>query len=265
MCGFRALGLLAALAVMIVSVSLAPPALGQETTFADTFDDPALPSWEHSPEATVVDGVLRIEPDGFAEHSAFWADLMLIVSVRCTDDADLLIRYRWSEDANYTVRISRPFVTLQRQELGPATDLGEGTAPLPLNEWVEMTVTVDGDWHHVMVNGSPVMIATDPDPLPEGGIGLLVEGETVGEFDKLEVSAAGQGPAPVEPSPASAATLVPTPEPTMTPSEVQPTASTPAGAGGVCPGAAALPFALLGLVCVSHSRRSTTNARRSPR
>lgn len=264
MCQSRALGLVATLAVSILLLILASPALGQEITFSETFDDPALPGWERSPDATVVDGVLRIEPDGFAEHSAFWADLMLTVSVRCTDDADLLIRYRWSEDANYTVRISRPFVTLQRQELGPATDLGEGSAALPLGEWVKVTVTVDGGFHHVMVNDSPVLIAEDPAPLPEGGIGLLVTGEAAGEFDSLQVSAAGQGPSPAEPSPASEVTQVPTPEPTTTPPETQLT-PVPATGSGICPGAAALPLALLGLVCVSRPRRSATNTRRSPR
>jgi hypothetical protein len=236
------------LAVLTPLVSLANPVLAQEPNFTETFDDPALPAWEHSPDATVEDGVLRIEPGGFAEHSAFWSDLVLTVSVRCTDDADLLIRYRWSEDANYTVRISRPFVTVQRQLLGPATDLGEWTAPLPLGEWVEVTITVDGDFHHVMVNDSPVLIVEDPEPLPEGGIGLLVEGETVGEFDDLEVIAGGQVPPPAEPSPASEATQLPTPEPTTTSLAAEPT---PAGGGGICPGAA-FPLALLGLVWRRH-------------
>jgi len=260
----RALGLAATLAVSILSLILASPALGQEIALSETFDDPALPGWEHSPDATVVHGVLRIEPDGFVEHSAFWADLMLTVTVRCTDDADLLIRYRWSEDANYTVRISRPFVTLQRQELGPPTDLGEGAAALPLGEWVEVTVTVDDGFHHVMVNDSPVLIAEDPAPLPEGGIGLLVQGEAAGEFDSLEVSAAGQGPPPAEPSPTSEETQAPAPEPTTTQSAVQPT-PVPALGSGICPGAAILPLTLLGLVCVSRPRRSATNTRRSPR
>jgi len=250
-CVLRAVLVLASLTPL---ASLPIPVLAQEPVFTETFDDPALPGWEHSPNATVVDGVLRIEPDGFAMHVASWADLILTVRVRITGEGDLLIRYRWSEDANYAVRISRPYVTVQRQLLGPASDLGEGTAPLPLNEWVEVTVTVDGDWHHVMVNGSPVLIATDPDPLPEGGIGLLVEGEAVGEFDNLEVIAGGQAPPRVQPSPASESTQVPTPEPTTTPSEAQPT-PTPATGGGLCPGAAAMPAALLGLVWVTGRRR----------
>jgi uncharacterized protein (TIGR03382 family) len=248
------------LACFISLAGLGNPVLAQEPVFTETFDDPALPGWEHSPNATVVDGVLRIEPDGFAMHVASWADMILTVRVRITGEGDLLIRYRWSEDANYAVRLSRPFVTVQRQLLGPATDLGEGTAPLPLGEWVEVTVTVDGDWHHVMVNGSPVLIATDPEPLPEGGIGLLVEGDEVGEFDNLEVIAAGQAPPPAEPSPVSEPAQEPTPEPTTTPPERQPTrapeaAPPPAGGGGICPGAAALPLALLGLVWASHRRR----------
>ncbi|MCJ7620363.1 MAG: DUF1080 domain-containing protein, partial [Anaerolineae bacterium] len=186
-----------------------------------------------------------------AMHVASWADLILTVRVRITGEGDLLIRYRWSEDGNYAVRLSRPFVTVQRQLLGSATDLGEGTAPLPPGEWVEVTVTVDGDWHHVMVNGSPVLIATDPDPLPEGGIGFLVEGEAVGEFDNLEVTAAGQAPPPAEPTPLREPTPAPEPQPTRAPEA----APTPAGRGGICPGAAALPLALMGLVCLSGRRR----------
>jgi hypothetical protein len=248
MCRSRALGLVAALAVIIVFVSLAPPALGQETTFTETFDDPALPAWEHSSDAMVVDGVLRIEPDGFAMHVASWADMILTVRVRITGEGDLLILYRWSEDACYAVRISRPFVTVQRQLLGPATDLGEGTAPLPLGEWVEVTVTVDGDFHHVMVNDSPVLIAEDPDPLPGGGIGFSAVGEAAGEFDNLEVITAAQAP------PAESPTVPPmSATPTSTLPERQPT-QPPAG-GGICPGAAALPVAVLGLVWVSRRLR----------
>jgi hypothetical protein len=230
------------LAILLFLLTLAGPALGQEPVFTETFDDPTLPGWMHSPEATVEDGVLRIEADGFAKHSASWADLMLTVSIRPTDEADLLILYRWSEDACYAVRISRPFVTLQRLQLGQVTVLGEGSAALPLGEWVEVTVTVDGDFNHVMVNDSPVLIAEDPDPLPGGGIGLSVAGEAAGEFDDLEVITAAQAPPAESPTvPLMSAT------PTSTLPEPQPT-QPPAGGGGICPGAAVLPLALLGLV-----------------
>lgn len=46
-------------AMLLVVAVLACPTLGQETVITETFDDPTLPGWEHSPNTTVVDGVLR--------------------------------------------------------------------------------------------------------------------------------------------------------------------------------------------------------------
>ena len=214
----RVLRIALGLAGLILLVSLATPALGQELAFTETFDDPTLTRWERSPNAVVVDGVLHIEPDGFAFHPARWGDMSLAVRARCLGDGELLIRYRWSEDANYTVRLSPGLVTVQRQLLGSPTDLRTATAPIETGEWVEVTVTVTGATHQVSLNGSPVLTATDPDPLPEGGVGFAVQGEAVGEFDDLEVAAGGQMPPPGE--------VTPMPEPT---SGTEPPAS-PAGA-----------------------------------
>lgn len=55
---------------LVALASPAIPVLGQEQAFTETFDDPALSRWEHSPDAAVVDGALRIEPGGFAFHPA---------------------------------------------------------------------------------------------------------------------------------------------------------------------------------------------------
>ncbi|MGB6838080.1 MAG: family 16 glycoside hydrolase, partial [Dehalococcoidia bacterium] len=177
--------------------------------FTETFDDPTLSRWEHSPNATVVDGALHIGPDGFAFHPARWSDMSLAVRVRLLGEGELLIRYRWSEDANYSVRLRPDLVTVQKQLLGPPQDLDDAPASIPPGEWVEVTVMVTGGTHQVSLNGSPVLTATDPDPLPEGGVGFLVQGEAAGEFDSLEVTADGQATPPAE------ATL--TPEPTSSP------------------------------------------------
>jgi photosystem II stability/assembly factor-like uncharacterized protein len=201
MCIGRVLPLALVVAGLILVVSLATPALGQELPFTETFDDPTLSRWEHPPNAAVIDGVLRIKPGGFAFHPARWGDISLAVHVRLLGEGELLIRYRWSEDANYSVRLRPHGVTVQRQLLGPPTDLGSATASIPPGEWVEMTVTVTGRTHQVTMNGSPLLTATDPDPLPEGGIGLLVEGEAAGEFDDLEVVTGGEVPRPAEATP----------------------------------------------------------------
>ncbi len=61
-----------------------------------------------------------------------------------------------------------------------------------------MTVT-DGT-HQVALNGSSVLTATDPDPLPEGGLGFRVEGEATGEFDDFVLTSEGEAPPSLEPT-----------------------------------------------------------------
>jgi photosystem II stability/assembly factor-like uncharacterized protein len=190
----RVVRVVTALSSLILVVSLAAPALGQEPSFRETFDDPALPRWEHSPNATVVDGALHLGPDGFAFHPARWSDMTLVVRARCLGEGELLIRYRWSEDANYLLRLRPERVTLERQLLGPPEVMGEAQASIPPGDWVELGLTVTGSTHQVALNGSPVLTIADSAPLPEGGIGFLVEGETTGEFDDLVVAFDDQRP-----------------------------------------------------------------------
>jgi photosystem II stability/assembly factor-like uncharacterized protein len=197
----RVLRALLILVCLTPLAALPSPVAAQEPVFAETFSDATLPAWEHSPNATVVDGALRIEPGGFAMHVAFWADFVLNVRVRYTGEGNLVIRYRWSEDANYAVRLRPDAMTVQRQLLGPATDLAATPASIPTGQWLIISVTVVGDTHCVSLNGSPVLTAIDSDPLPDGGIGLLVEGEAIGEFDNLEVLTVGQATPPEEPTP----------------------------------------------------------------
>jgi photosystem II stability/assembly factor-like uncharacterized protein len=198
MCRSRALGLLATLVLIVLSASLTPPALAQEPTFAETFDDPALPAWEHSPNATVVDGALHLEAEGFAFHPAFWADFVLTARLRITGEGHLLVRYRWTDEGNYAVRLGHELVEVQRQVLGSPEVLGTATVAIPDGEWVELTVTVVGGAHQVSLNGSPVLTVSDPDPLATGGVGFLLQGEAVGEIDAVQVTIGDQGRSPAQ-------------------------------------------------------------------
>ncbi len=209
--GLRALRLLFMIVALVALAGPVAPVAGQETSFTETFDDPGLTRWEHSENAVVVDGVLRIEQEGFAFHPAWWGDMSLVVQLRWPDNGELLIRYSWSEDANYTVRLGPESVAVQRQVLGPSEDLGVATTAIPPGEWVEVSVTLAAGMHHVALNGSTVLTVTDPDPLPEGGVGLLVQGEAVGEFDSVQVTTGDQQPLPVEAPPT--AEPAPTTEP----------------------------------------------------
>jgi photosystem II stability/assembly factor-like uncharacterized protein len=190
-------------AILLAVAAMAAPITGQEIVFTETFDDASLPEWEHPPDVTVADGVLRIEPNGFAFHAGFWANFSLSVRARHTGEGHLVIYYRWSEDANYALRLAGEFVAFERQLLGPPAELGVAPASILPGEWVEITVMVTDGTHQVALNGSTLLTATDPDPLPEGGIGFRVEGTAAGEFDDLVLTGEGEAPPPLEPTPIS--------------------------------------------------------------
>jgi len=85
-----------ALPLFLLTVTLVIPARApqpQQPDLTETFDDPALPGWEHSPNAQVVDGVLRIGPGGFAFHPGRWADLTLELSAQFVSETTLEIGY----------------------------------------------------------------------------------------------------------------------------------------------------------------------------
>ncbi len=53
------------------------PIYAQDGSLKETFDNPALPGWELSPGATVVNGVLRVPPGGAARHEGQWGERSL--------------------------------------------------------------------------------------------------------------------------------------------------------------------------------------------
>ena len=58
--------------LLLMVALLVVPIRAQEPGFTETFDDPTLPGWEHSPNAAVVEGVLRVEPGNFAFRPGLW-------------------------------------------------------------------------------------------------------------------------------------------------------------------------------------------------
>ncbi len=147
----------------------------------ETFDDPNLPGWEHPPEVTVIDGVLRMGGGGFAFHGGFWQDFTMKVQTRRMGAGDLLIHYSWSDEGTYIVRLGMGFNAFQREAGGQIFELGGSDALIPTDEWVEVEIIATGGHHEVYVNGDLLMAAGDPDPLPAGGFGFRVEGELSGD------------------------------------------------------------------------------------
>ncbi|HHS96757.1 MAG TPA: DUF1080 domain-containing protein, partial [Chloroflexi bacterium] len=198
--------------VVLLALLLARSAGAQTSGIAETFDDPALPGWEHSPGVAVVDGALRVESEGFAFHPGEWNDFTLQVRMRWLAEGEgaLALTYRTSDAGEYALVLNRDGLILQRRAGGASTDLAAAPIDLPPSgEWLQVAVTVDGDEHRVTLDTQPVLSASDPDPLPAGGVSVNVMGEVVGEFDDLILTPVG-GEASPEATPSEATT--PTPE-----------------------------------------------------
>jgi len=184
----------------------------QGTALAEIFDDPSLPGWEHSPDAAVVDGALRVEPGNFAFHPGEWNDFTLHVRMRwlTADEGALALTYRVSDAGEYALVLNRDLLILQRRTGGTSADLGTvPVEPVPPGEWFRVSVTVNGNEHRVALNAQPILTVSDPEPLPAGGVSMNVMGEAAGEFDDLALTPAG-GEAGPGATPTSAVTA-PTP------------------------------------------------------
>ncbi len=191
------------LVIVLIALLLLPVARAQDGGLTETFDTPALPGWEYSPEVTVEQGVLRMPgPSGFAFYNdGAWTDMTLTLRARMVGEGELLLIYGSSgPETNYHALIGPDYLILYHVLNGTQTELGS-LAPLPLSpgEWFTLGVTVSGGQHTLSLNGETVLAATVAQPLPAGSVGFMALGpEIVGEFDELTITPGGQTPPPAE-------------------------------------------------------------------
>jgi hypothetical protein len=81
------------LIVLLVGVSLLrnTSLYAQEPVIMETFDDPDLPGWDHAPNVYTVDGVLRVEPGGFAGLSGPWDAFEMTLLARWSGAGEMAI------------------------------------------------------------------------------------------------------------------------------------------------------------------------------
>lgn len=175
----------------------------QQPVFTETFDDPALPGWDHMPNAVVVDGVLRIEPGNFAAHDGDWGDMTFTVRVRRYGNGSLVINYRASNTGVYHILVVGDVLALQREVNDVVGEL-TASGPLSISDgWFQLGVSITGGEHVVTLDDELVLTATDPDPLPPGGIGFEVLDAEAAEFDDVVLTlGTGSPPAPSDGVPA---------------------------------------------------------------
>jgi hypothetical protein len=63
------IGKLFALALVLTMLFIPASARAQEGSLRETFDNPDLPGWEHTPEVAAANGVLHRRPSTSAMHT----------------------------------------------------------------------------------------------------------------------------------------------------------------------------------------------------
>jgi uncharacterized membrane protein YhiD involved in acid resistance len=183
---------IAALVVVLLAVV---PGLAQEDGYKETFDDPALPEWEHSREIVVSDGVLKVTPGSFALRFGDWTDITLTVKLRFTGEGEVLVGYYARDEGRYGVQLGEGLVLLDKDQPGSHTVLANAEgAPVRENTWLTLKVVVSDGQHQVYVDDELQISATDSDPLPGGAVLLHTMGEVTAEFDELELRGTRLGP-----------------------------------------------------------------------
>lgn len=221
------------LTVMALVVFSVHPALAQEDGFTETFDDSTLPGWERHPDATsIVDGVLQINPGGFALHFGDWSEITLTIKVSFPADGEAVIGYYFRDMGRYILILSVGRMTLNEEQNQSSSEMGNAdVASLQAGEWHSIRVVVSGGQHQVYVDDELQLTVTDPEPLETGAIMLRAQGGGTVEFDDLDVrGASAGGPPPSEGAQPSEESTASAPDTGTTP--VAPTTSQPGTGSG---------------------------------
>ncbi|MEJ2569675.1 MAG: DUF4956 domain-containing protein [Anaerolineales bacterium] len=216
-----------AITLLLIIAFTVVPAAAQEGGFTDSFDDPQLPEWEHSPEAVVAEGALQIGPGNFAARGGGWQDFELSFKLKFSGPGESHINYRASDSGSYLlILLEDAVVLLKNQGEGQESELAVSPGWQPSqNAWMEFKITLQGGQHSISIDGSEIISASDSEPLAPGGVVFASHGERTTTIDDVSlqvlVPEAGGEPQPgaaVEPV---AVESVPTALPTQAPNALQ--------------------------------------------
>jgi photosystem II stability/assembly factor-like uncharacterized protein len=189
--------------IVTICISLFPirVSTAQDGAWSETFDDPALPGWDHSPGVSVTEGVLRIEPGNFAGHGGDWIDFTLTLSLRQTGSGGTALIYHVGGEGSHILVLAEWGIDFQRESEGQVISLSTAPQPVSQGEWHQLQLNVAGDAHTVTLDGTQVLSVADPDsPVRVGGIGFESLGEMVVEVDNLTLTMGTAPPQPEQPS-----------------------------------------------------------------
>jgi photosystem II stability/assembly factor-like uncharacterized protein len=170
----------------------------QTETLTETFDDPALPGWQHTPEAHIEEGILHIEPGNFAALDGDWSTFTFVVRLRRFGPGEFVISYCNSESQAYHALLGNGFSALQRETNGNVTELHNAPITFPQEEWGEISIKVTDSEHTLRLNDEIIWTITRDEEIFSGGIALETLGDLALQVDELILTYEQVTPSPVE-------------------------------------------------------------------
>lgn len=188
------------------------PALAQGDGFTESFDDPQLTGWEHSPEVIVSEGVLRIAPGNFAAHMGPAGDFDLSLRLRFDGQGETEVQYFATDSGSYLLIFTpdRLMLLIPGEPGSEPTELaGADMGQITTEGWLTLRILLANGQHTVLLNEATVLSAQDSTLPPGGGLVLASHGERTTEVDDISLS--------VTPAEAGIGELQPEPSETSTP------------------------------------------------
>jgi photosystem II stability/assembly factor-like uncharacterized protein len=172
------------LLALLLLLSTTLPARSQDGTFEDSFDNPDLPGWQHSPKAYVENGILRVEPGGFASPEGQWEPFEMVMRARYTGFGELAILYNMNEAGVSILLFNGSRFQLQRETGGQVMNIGEPALfEVAEGEWFNLRLWVGEAEVHVLIEEKPVFSRQTMDDYASGGFGFEAVGDMVFEID----------------------------------------------------------------------------------
>ncbi len=166
----------------------------QQEDFEQGFDEDGLQGWDIAPEATTVDGKLRLYGGSFALKPGRWGDQETQIRLWVTaEEGEIIIHYFANEGISYNL-ILVPDRLILEKGFGPENVLVLADAPFqrPVGDWVELKLRVENGSHSVSIGEEEILSAIDPDPLQPGGFGFRYFGPDYLDIDSITLNVLGE-------------------------------------------------------------------------
>jgi photosystem II stability/assembly factor-like uncharacterized protein len=177
------------------------PVFGQEGRFEDDFENPELPGWQHTPNAYVSDGFLRIEPGGFASPEGAWGSAKITMRMRYTGQGEIAFIHNMSEAGASILLYDGSRFQLQREEAGKVRNVADPVEyRITKASWTDLSLWIGPGELVVFVGSEAVLALPQPAELTQSGFAIEAIGDLVLELDHFIVIPEGNLPME-EPSP----------------------------------------------------------------